>query len=91
MKKIILLGICIVLLVGFGYNFNLSDYEEVCYQYQIDYTYETHCRCVANFQYANYCNTECCHCPEYGKKYYNITNINITNECIEYHLVRKVN
>ena len=84
MKKIILIGLCILsvfLLSGAGYRFYLSQYEEVCTQYQMNVT--------AEFvkDYGDWCdfNGTCWSNKIYHHQYTQ------TNNCVEYQLIRKTN
>ena len=97
MRKVILIGLCIVVLVlimGAGKRFYLSQYEEVCEKYQMNVTADLryctdipnkHCESKPNnwtWCYYDYDNTteEC----EYSHRYIQ------TDNCLEYKLVRKV-
>jgi hypothetical protein len=70
-------------------SFIINNYKEECYEYKT--INETHCRCTTNMQWANWCNTECCHCPNYPIDYREYYNISVpTDECSKYILVRYV-
>lgn len=113
MKKIFLIGLCIVLviLVAGSYKLNLftllNEYEEKCYQYKVNYWNETYCE--SSIGLGNWKNTNeerpCCsnesstsiwgHNGSEHEYYwcmgfpYNKTFWKFTDECAEYHLVRK--
>ena len=89
-----MIGLCIliVLLIGAGYRFYLSQYQEECYQYATE-TY------VTNFSYKDYKHGAYCigdtsgywglNCSIVTKyRYFNSTKF--TDKCIKYHLVRYI-
>jgi len=94
MKPILIIGIILIVLATIAVSkqrIDLNDYEEECYQYQLQ-TY------LANFSFYDYKDGNYCMYPYayYGlnctwiKKYYFYNTTRFTDICIKYHLVRRV-
>jgi len=77
-----LCGIFVVLLLGAGYKFSLSEYEEECLEYK---------QVPFNITW-KFCDTTNIWCYTCKPNCYNYTTTyhNQTKECIKYHLVRNV-
>ena len=89
----LIIGICLLLLLvlGAGKRFYLSQYEEECYEYGIK-------QYVINITYDDYVDgNKCLFQSDYWglncsvvTKYWYFNSTRLTDECIKYHLVRKV-
>lgn len=99
MKFTILFGLCIVclFLVGAGYRFYIWQYEEECLEYKVDSWVELHCYdWVGGWHWKMYNEThqnewDTIPCDDHEFDYRkNFTIYNTTNECIKFHLVRRV-
>lgn len=109
MKKILIgFGLCIlfVLLIGAGYKFSLSQYQEECFEYKIVYYNQTYCEGIGDFKGLKipaYNNQSLPCCEEGGRILLGNTSIKYcfgmpanetlwkySNQCAKYHLVRIV-
>ncbi len=103
MNKTILLLILISLFILIGGSYKplmykiFNDYEEECYQYRIDTIIEEKCcdwttngYCVSMFNETHKYKDDYWTCDEFAFwNRENKTRLNISNVCLEYHLVRK--
>jgi len=91
-KIIILLFMIFLLTTGFGYKLSLrkilNEYEEECIKYKFVAVNESYKWCNSTFMYLLWCDTPFCNCPNIETS--NRIVYKKTNECIKYHLVRKV-
>ena len=81
----------ILLVIGAGYKFYLSQYQEECYQYATE-------NYIANYSYQDWKDGNKCINPSgwwnlncsIVTKYYYFNSTKFTDKCIKYHLVRYV-